>query len=210
MNWLYALDLFGVAVFAITGALMAGRKSMDLFGVLVIAIITALGGGTLRDVILDNHPVAWIRNDLYILVAVVAALGTIVWVRFTRPIHEKGLLIADALGLAAFTVIGTQVAIQHEMPISAAVIMGVMTGVAGGVIRDIICNEIPLIFHREIYATACIAGSLTYILLQQVIPVDFAVAVSGITVLIIRLAAIRWHLELPRFHLLDRNTPNDQ
>lgn len=210
MNWLYALDLFGVAVFAITGALMAGRKSMDLFGVLVIAIITALGGGTLRDVILDNHPVAWIRNDLYILVAVVAALGTIVWVRFTRPIHEKGLLIADALGLAAFTVIGTQVAIQHEMPISAAVIMGVMTGVAGGVIRDIICNEIPLIFHREIYATACIAGSLTYILLLQVIPVDFAVAVSGITVLIIRLAAIRWHLELPRFHLLDRNTPNDQ
>lgn len=205
MNWLYALDLFGVAVFAITGALMAGRKSMDLFGVLVIAIITALGGGTLRDVILDNHPVAWIRNDLYILVAVVAAIGTILWVRFTRPIHETGLLVADALGLAAFTVIGTQVAIQHDMPMSAAVIMGVMTGVAGGVIRDIICNEIPLIFHREIYATACIAGSLMYILLQQLIPVDFAAAASGITVLMIRLAAIRWHLELPRFHLLDRD-----
>lgn len=210
MSWLYALDLFGVAVFAITGALMAGRKSMDLFGVLVIAIITALGGGTLRDVILDNHPVAWIRNDLYILVAVVAAIGTILWVRFTRPINETGLLVADALGLAVFTVIGTQVAIQHEVPMSAAIIMGVMTGVAGGVIRDIICNEIPLIFHREIYATACIAGSLTYILLQRVMPVDVAVAVSGITVLVIRLAAIRWHLELPRFHLLDRNPPEDQ
>lgn len=210
MSWLYALDLFGVAVFAITGALMAGRKSMDLFGVLVIAIITALGGGTLRDVILDNHPVAWIRNDLYILVAVIAAIGTILWVRFTRPINENGLLVADALGLAVFTVIGTQVAMQHEVPMSAAVIMGVMTGVAGGVIRDIICNEIPLIFHREIYATACIAGSLTYILLQRVIPVDIAVAVSGITVLIIRLAAIRWHLELPRFHLLDRTPPKDQ
>ena len=94
----YWSDLFGVAVFAITGALMAGRKSMDLFGVLVIAIVTALGGGTLRDVILDNHPVSWIRNDTYILVASVAAIGTVLWVRMTQPIHERGLLIADACG----------------------------------------------------------------------------------------------------------------
>lgn len=100
MTWFYAFDLFGVAVFAISGALVAGRKSMDLFGVLVIAIITSLGGGTLRDAILDNHPVSWIRNDVYILVAVLAAIGTILWVRFTRPIHETGLLIADAFGLA--------------------------------------------------------------------------------------------------------------
>ena len=161
----YFADLFGVAVFAITGALMAGRKSMDLFGVLVIAIITALGGGTLRDVILDNHPVSWIRNDTYILVATVAALGTVIWVRMTRPIHEKGLLIADAFGLSVFTVIGTEVALQYAMPSSTAVIMGVMTGVAGGVMRDVICNEIPLIFKKEIYATACLAGAVTFCLL---------------------------------------------
>ena len=131
----YLADLFGVAVFAITGALMAGRKSMDLFGVLVIAVITALGGGTLRDLILDNHPVSWIRDDTYIAVATLTAVGTVVWVRLTRPIHETGLLIADAFGLSVFTVIGTEVAMQHGVPLSTAVIMGVMTGVAGGVMR---------------------------------------------------------------------------
>ncbi|MBL4835118.1 MAG: trimeric intracellular cation channel family protein [Pseudomonas sp.] len=210
MSWFYAFDLFGVAVFAITGALMAGRKSMDLFGVLVIAIVTSLGGGTLRDTILDNHPVVWIRDEIYILVAVLAALGTIAWVRLTQPIHETGLLVADAFGLAIFTVIGTQVALAQSVPVSAAVIMGVMTGVAGGVIRDIICNEIPLIFHREIYATACIVGSLVYIGLYRLdTPADLDVAIAVSTVLAIRLAAIRWHLELPRFHLLDRKPVED-
>lgn len=212
MSWFYAFDLFGVAVFAISGALVAGRKSMDLFGVLVIAIVTALGGGTLRDAILDNHPVPWIANELYILVAVLAALGTVLWVRLTRPIHEIGLLIADAFGLAIFTVIGTQVALDQQVPISAAMIMGVMTGVAGGVMRDIICNEIPLIFQREIYATASIAGSLVYILLHQLNTTsNLDITLAVLTVLGIRLAAIRWHLALPRFHLLDSDRHrNDQ
>jgi len=202
----YLADLFGVAVFAITGALMAGRKSMDLFGVLVIAIITALGGGTLRDVILDNHPVSWIRNDTYILVATLAALGTVVWVRMTRPIHEKGLLIADAFGLAVFTVIGTEVALQYAMPSSTAVIMGIMTGVAGGVMRDVICNEIPLIFKKEIYATACLAGAVTFVLLRMLeTPHWLDTGVAMLVVLGIRLAAIRWRFSLPRFHLLDRD-----
>ncbi len=201
----YFADLFGVAVFAITGALMAGRKSMDLFGVLVIAIITALGGGTLRDVILDNHPVSWIRNDTYILVATLAALGTVIWVRMTRPIHEKGLLIADAFGLAVFTVIGTEVALQYAMPSSTAVIMGIMTGVAGGVMRDVICNEIPLIFKKEIYATACLAGAVTFVLLRMLeTPHWLDTGVAMLVVLGIRLAAIRWRFSLPRFHLLDR------
>ncbi|TBU74235.1 hypothetical protein DNK06_14050 [Pseudomonas daroniae] len=202
----YLADLFGVAVFAITGALMAGRKSMDLFGVLVIAIITALGGGTLRDVILDNHPVSWIRNDTYILVASLAAVGTVIWVRLTRPIHEKGLLIADAFGLAVFTVIGTEVALQYAMPSSTAVIMGVMTGVAGGVMRDVICNEIPLIFKKEIYATACLAGAVTFVLLRMLeTPHWLDTGIAMLVVLVIRLAAIRWHFSLPRFHLLDRD-----
>lgn len=206
MTWFYAFDLFGVAVFAITGALMAGRKSMDLLGVLVIAIITALGGGTLRDVILDRHPAVWIRDDVYILVAIVAALGTVAWVRLTRPIHETGLLVADAFGLAVFTVIGTQVAMATNAPLSAAVIMGVMTGVAGGVMRDIICNEIPLIFHKEIYATASLIGSLLYIMLVPMdLPPGLEVALAMLAVLLIRLAAIRWQLQLPQFHLLDRD-----
>ncbi|PAU65845.1 hypothetical protein BZL41_04905 [Pseudomonas sp. PIC25] len=206
-NLFYFSDLFGVAVFAITGALMAGRKSMDLFGVLVIAIVTALGGGTLRDLILDNHPVSWIRDDTYILVASLAAVGTVAWVRLTRPIHETGLLVADAFGLAVFTVIGTEVALQHQVPLSTAVIMGVMTGVAGGVMRDVICNEIPLIFHKEIYATACILGSLVFIALRELgTPHWLDTGLSMLVVLFTRLAAIRWHLSLPRFHLLDRYT----
>ena len=202
----YMADLFGVAVFAITGALMAGRKSMDLFGVLVIAIVTALGGGTLRDLILDNHPVSWIRNDIYIVVASLAAIGTVAWVRLTRPIHEKGLLLADAFGLAVFTVIGTEVAMQHNVPHSTAIIMGVMTGVAGGVKRDVICNEIPLIFQKEIYATACIAGALVFIGMRTLgTPHWLDTAVAMLTVLFIRLAAMHWHIGLPRFHLLDRD-----
>ena len=202
----YLADLFGVAVFAITGALMAGRKSMDLFGVLVIAIVTALGGGTLRDLILDNHPVSWIRNDVYIIVASLAAIGTVIWVRLTQPIHEKGLLIADAFGLAVFTVIGTEVALQHAVPLSTAVIMGVMTGVAGGVMRDVICNEIPLIFQKEIYATDCIAGALVFIVLRAMnTPHWLDTGLAMLVVLLIRLAAIRWHVSLPRFHLLDRD-----
>ena len=202
----YLADLFGVAVFAITGALMAGRKSMDLFGVLVIAIVTALGGGTLRDLILDNHPVSWIRNDTYIWVASLAAVGTVLWVRMTQPIHERGLLIADAFRLAVFTVIGTEVALQHNMPHSTALIMGVMTGVAGGVMRDVICNEIPLIFQKEIYATACLLGSLVFIGMRELgTPHWLDTGVAMLCVLLARLAAIRWHLALPRFHLLNRD-----
>ncbi|TWI50945.1 putative membrane protein YeiH [Pseudomonas duriflava] len=201
----YLCDLFGVAVFAITGALMAGRKAMDLFGVLVVAIVTALGGGTLRDVILDRHPVSWIRDDTYILVATLAAVGTVIWVRLTHPIPERFLLIADAFGLAVFTVIGTEAALQQQVPLSTAVIMGVMTGVAGGVMRDIVCNDIPLIFHKEVYATACIVGSLSFIGLSRLdlLP-GLATCLSMLIVLLIRLAAIRWHLALPRLHLLDR------
>lgn len=202
----YLSDLFGVAVFAITGALMAGRKSMDLFGVLVIAIVTALGGGTLRDLILDNHPVSWIRNDLYIVVASLSAIGTVVWVRLTQPIHEKGLLLADAFGLAVFTVIGTEVAMRQGVPHSTAVIMGVMTGVAGGVMRDVICNEIPLIFRKEIYATACIFGSVVFIVLRELDVTHWlATGIAMLAVLGARLAALRWHLSLPQFHLLDRD-----
>lgn len=202
----YTADLFGVAVFAITGALMAGRKSMDLFGVLVMGIVTALGGGTLRDLILNNHPLIWIRDDTYILVASLAALGTVFWVRMTRPIPEKGLLIADAVGLAVFTINGTALALQYGTPVSTAVIMGVMTGVIGGVIRDVLCNEIPLIFQKEIYATACIAGALSLIGLRLLdIPDWLAACLAMLILLAARLAAIQWHLCLPRFHLLDRH-----
>lgn len=201
---LYYLDLFGVAVFAVTGALMAGRKSMDLFGVVVIGLVTALGGGTLRDVILDHHPVSWIAHQASILVAIAAALGTVLWVRMTRPIHDLGLLLADAIGLAVFTVSGTALAMTHQVPTITAVIMGVMTGVAGGVVRDVLCNQIPLIFRQEIYASACLLGALAYIgLLHLHCPAEWASLLAMAVVFGVRVAAIRWKWTLPRFHLHD-------
>lgn len=203
-QFVYWADLFGIFVFAVSGALMAGRKSMDLFGVLVIAIITALGGGTLRDVILDRHPVAWIRDDNYILVASLGALATVLWVRFTRPLPQAGLLVADAIGLAVFTVGGAGIALGEGAPPSTALIMGVMTGVAGGVMRDVLCNQIPLIFQKEIYATACLAGAVVFLLLRETaLAPEWTAGLAMATVLVVRLAAIRWHLSLPRFHLLD-------
>lgn len=211
MNFLALCDLFGIAVFAISGALMAGRKSMDLLGVLVIAMVTALGGGTLRDVILGHYPVSWVGNDLYIAVASIAATSVVLWARLTKPIPANVLLIADALGLAFATVIGTDVALKLHVSISVAVIMGVMTGVAGGVMRDIICNEIPLILQREIYATASIAGALVFAALDAC-AIDHSVAsIVAITIVfVIRLAAIRYRLALPRFHLFDRvNTASE-
>jgi uncharacterized membrane protein YeiH len=203
---LHFADLFGVCVFAISGALMAGRKSLDLFGVLVIALITALGGGTLRDVVLDRHPVSWIRDESYIYAALLAALATVAWVRLTRPIPETGLLLADAFGLALFSVAGAALALEQQVPASTAVIMGVTTGVAGGILRDVLCNEIPLIFQKEIYATASLAGALVFVVLREAGAGYWAAATVAMpTILGIRLAAIRWHLALPRFHLLDRD-----
>ncbi len=201
---LYYCDLFGVAVFAITGALMAGRKSMDLFGVAVIGLVTALGGGTVRDVILGHYPVAWIADETSILVAITAALGTVLWVRMTKPIHQFGLLVADAFGLAVFTAIGTGVALQAQAPLTTVVIMGVMTGVAGGVIRDVICNEIPLIFQQEIYASACMLGAMVQIALIHLNwSTDLAAVISMAVVFSVRMASLHWKWTLPRFHLLD-------
>ncbi|MBF7729219.1 trimeric intracellular cation channel family protein [Pseudomonas sp. N040] len=204
MSMLYYFDLFGVAVFAVTGALMAGRKSMDLFGVVVIGLVTALGGGTLRDVILAHYPVGWTVNAPSVWTAVLAALGTVLWVRLTRPIHEFGLLVADAFGLAVFTATGTNIALQQDASITAAVIMGVMTGVAGGVLRDVICNEIPLIFKQEIYALACMIGALVQIgLLHLGSSMELASIVAMGVVFSVRMASIHWKWTLPRFHLLD-------
>ncbi|MBX9753194.1 MAG: trimeric intracellular cation channel family protein [Pseudomonadaceae bacterium] len=204
MTVLYYCDLFGVAVFAVSGALMAGRKSMDLFGVSVLGLVTALGGGTLRDVILARHPVGWVADQSGIWVALGAALGTVLWVRMTKPIHEFGLLLADAFGLAVFTVSGTAMALAQHVPVGTALIMGVMSGVVGGVIRDVLCNEIPLIFRQEIYASACLLGALVYVVLLQLqCAAEPASIIAMGVVFSVRMAAMRWQWRLPRFHLLD-------
>ncbi|MCC6346578.1 MAG: trimeric intracellular cation channel family protein [Nitrospirales bacterium] len=196
---IYLLDLFGVAVFAVSGSLSAGQKRMDLFGVVVVALATALGGGTLRDVILGAHPVFWVADTLYLFVAAGASLVTFVLARFC-DFQGRLLKTADAFGLALFTVIGTQKALHLGIAPEVSAIMGVMTGVAGGIIRDMLSGEIPLILRAEIYATASLCGALTLVVLSLLhLPVWMSVIISMLVTLCLRLAALHWRLALPVF-----------
>jgi uncharacterized membrane protein YeiH len=203
MIW-YVLDLVGVAVFAVSGALAAGRKSLDLLGVVVVAMVTAVGGGTLRDVLLDRHPIFWIDDPAYLAVIVAAALLTVAWSRARRP-PGNALLVADALGLALFSIVGAQIAEGARVPAPLVVVMGALTGAAGGAIRDVLTAEIPLILRRDVYATASIVGASVYLALQS-IGVDHSIAgVAGmVAVAALRLAAIFRGLHLPVFSLADR------
>jgi uncharacterized membrane protein YeiH len=196
---LYLLDLFGVAVFAISGALTAGRKSMDLFGVVVVAVITAIGGGTVRDVLLNDRPVFWIEDPTYLIVILAAAAATLLYAHFRRP-PRASLLVADAFGLAVFTFIGAQTAYAAGVSDLIVVLMGTITGVAGGVMRDVLCAEVPLILRHEVYATAAIAGATVYVVLEEIGAGGPIVAVLPVTtVFLLRLAAIRFDLHVPRF-----------
>jgi len=193
------LDFFGIAVFAISGALTAGHKKLDVFGVMVVALITCLGGGTLRDLILDSHPVVWIENTSYLIVAILAAFSTFVVVRVYR-MPMRMLEVCDAIGLAFFTIAGMQKTQALGYSPEIMLLMGLMTGVAGGILRDVVCNEIPLIFHKEIYALAAIAGGVLFLILQY-FSFDSGVSmIAGmLTILILRLTGIFMGLSLPAF-----------
>lgn len=196
---IYILDLFGVAVFAITGSLAAGRKHMDLFGVMVLAIVTALGGGTIRDLVMDVGPVFWISNPAYLLVATITALATFLTGRF-YDLPRYLLLTADALGLAVFTIVGTERALAFAISPGIAVVMGIMTGVAGGMLRDVLSGEMPLILSREIYATASLCGAVVYAgTLSLFTEHTISITSSIIVTLGLRLSAIKWNLSLPVF-----------
>ena len=195
---LYLLDLFGVAVFAVSGTLTAGRKGMDLFGAVVIAVITAVGGGTVRDVLLDNHPVFWIRDPTYLLVILAATAAALAYARLSRP-PRISLLVADAFGLAVFTFIGARTAYEAGVPAPVVVVMGAITGAAGGVMRDVLCAEVPLILRRDVYATAAVAGATVYVLLRELEATGPALALVPVAIVFgLRLAAIRLELNVPR------------
>lgn len=196
---LYILDIFGTGVFAVTGALAAGRKRLDLFGVLVLAIATAIGGGTIRDMALGATPVFWITDSNYVPVASGCALLTVVWLRFA-PFPSRLLPIGDAVGLATFTIIGAAKALSMGVAPMMAVLLGVMTGVAGGMIRDVLCGEVPMVLRREIYATASIIGGAVFVLATHALsyhPISTWLGIGA--TLSLRLAAIRFNLSLPVF-----------
>ena len=196
---IYWLDLFGVAVFACSGALAAGQKRMDLFGVVVLAFVTAVGGGTLRDLVIGTTPVFWVRDPLYVWVALAAALLTFV-VAHVRPLRSNLLVIADAFGLAVFTVVGTRIGVDQLGPGVIAAMTGVMSGVFGGIIRDVLVNRVPLVLRHEIYASAALLGAITLQLLDALdIPSPAPALIAGTLVLALRLAALHWRLHLPAF-----------
>ncbi len=204
MSLVYLLNLFGVAVFAISGALAAIRARLDLLGVLVLAIATAIGGGTLRDLLLNRHPIFWIEEVENLVVILVATFLTIIYIHFRRP-PEASLMVADALGLATFTITGAQLADSADLPGIIAVIMGVMTGVAGGMIRDILAAEIPMILRNgELYATAAIIGATLYLALMHLgVPQPLPGLIGAVAIGVLRIGSIAWGLSLPVFTLPD-------
>lgn len=186
-----------VAVSAVTGVLDSGRKEMDLIGALLVGVATALGGGTIRDLLLDRN-VFWVVDQTYLVAALGTGLITFFVARaFTVP--PRLFLIPDALGLALFTIVGTQIALQWHIPWLTASLMGVITGVVGGVLRDILCNDVPLVFLKgELYATAAWVGSLTLIGLQGLgVSPQIASWIAMSVILLLRLAAMRFHITLP-------------
>lgn len=194
---LHYLDLAGVAVFAASGVLAARDRDLDLFGVLVVATVTAVGGGTLRDVLLDRHPIFWISDPWYLIVVIAAGLLTVAYLR-VRPPPGATLLTADALGLGLFALAGAQVAEAAQCPPLVVVLMGTMTAVTGGVLRDTLTARIPLVLQREIYATAAVAGITVYLGLRAFeMPATASAVVGMVVVVTLRLLALRWDIHLP-------------
>ncbi len=198
MTLLYALDLVGTAAFAASGAWAGIRRKMDLFGVMVLGLVTATGGGTLRDILLGDQPPFCFKDEIYLYVAIAVSLATFLFYRRQSSLPQP-LLYFDAVGLGTFVVIGTEKALAFETGFLGSVMMGVMTATAGGMIRDVLANQVPLILRREIYASACLAGGALLAALHYFnLPRTPALLSSALLVIILRLLAIRFDWSLPR------------
>ncbi|MCP3700906.1 MAG: trimeric intracellular cation channel family protein [Aliivibrio sp.] len=199
---IYIIDMFGTAIFAISGVLLAGRLKMDPFGVTVLASVTAIGGGTIRDMALGATPVFWITDTNYLLVIFVTCILTMLIIRKPKRLPWYVLPVSDAIGLAVFVGIGVEKALKYNADPMVAVIMGVITGCGGGIIRDVLAREVPMVLRSEVYATACILGGIVHTsALEFNVQSSTAMLMGVATTLAIRLAAIRWHLSLPTFAL---------
>ena len=196
-DWFYIADLFGVAVFALSGTLLAFRKQMDGFGVVVLASLTGIGGGTTRDLILDV-PVFWLHDPTYFWVILAAAAGGILWLRYKAYLPVNRLLFADALGISFFTVLGAEKALSVGVGGFTAVILGTMTAVFGGLLRDVVAREVPLVLKSELYATTCLVGGTAFVLLHTV-DASLAMVVALLSTFLLRLGALKYHWSLTVF-----------
>lgn len=199
---LYLLDMVGVVACAIAGTLLAQHKGLDISGCVLVSMVNAIGGGTLRDMALDRHPLFWMTDLNYVIVITATSLILQMFFHLYHKI-DNALKLFDAIGLAAFSVIGFKIALTQDMAPLIAIMMGVWTTIIGGLLRDIICNEIPLVLQREIYITASIAGSVTYLLLQR-LGIDSGINefIMLFVIFAIRMLALRFDWHLPSIRLV--------
>lgn len=194
------LDILGTIAFAISGVLVALNKKMDPFGVLIIAFVTAVGGGSLRDVLIGIQPVSWMTNMTYVYVIFAATVFAVVFKNKLNYLR-KSLFLFDTIGIGLYTVVGIEKGIGADLHPIICISLGTMTACFGGVIRDILCNEIPVIFRKEIYATACILGGLSYFLLREFMAdTNFVFAIAAVIVIVTRLLAVKFKISLPSLY----------
>ncbi len=198
MELIYVLDILGTFAFAISGALVASDKKFDLFGVIIIAFVTAVGGGMLRDVLIDAHPINWIGDLNYLWTILIAVVLTFLF-KSKIAFLSKTLFLFDTIGLSVFTLLGLQKGLSFNLHPIIAIIMGMISAVFGGVLRDVLTNKVPLIFEKEIYASACLVGGVFYLSLSYFgFPENIIFIISASIIVIIRLIAVKFHLELPK------------
>jgi uncharacterized membrane protein YeiH len=197
IDFLFIIDILGTLAFAISGASMAIQKKLDIFGVLICSFATAIGGGTLRDILIGDLPVQWLTNEVVILVILSGAFMTALFHKRVNR-FSKTLFLFDSLGLGLFTMVGIQKGLGHGFSIGISIALGTITACFGGVIRDVLLNHVPLIFRREIYASACIAGGILFgILLQFDLSGTIIQAACIFTIVLIRIVAVTFDLSLP-------------
>lgn len=194
------IDILGTVAFAISGVLVAMEKKLDLFGVLIIAFVTATGGGTLRDVLIGNTPVGWMTTPVYLITITATVIATILFVEQLRY-FRKSLFLFDTIGIGLYSMVGVEKGLSAGLSPVMCIILGTITASFGGVIRDILCNEIPVIFRREVYATICILGGIIYFVLIQ-FPLDttYAYIAAILSIIVMRLLAVRFKISLPNIY----------
>ncbi len=198
------LEIIGTLAFAISGIRLAAAKQFDWFGAYTVGLVTAIGGGTVRDLLLGANPF-WMMNSIYLIVTAIALFFTIIFKRYLVKL-ENTFFIFDTIGLALFVVVGVEKSLMFAHPFWVAIIMGMITGSVGSIIRDILINEEPLLFRKDIYALACIAGGVMFFLGNRLGLNDVVCqSICGITVIVVRLLAVKYHWSLPT--LKDGSSP---
>ncbi len=199
---LYYLDIIGIIACAIAGTILAQHKGLDVFGCILVAMVNSIGGGTVRDIALDRHPLFWMVDLNYVIIITITSLIVQMFIHLSHKI-DKPLKFFDAIGLATFSVIGLKVALAQGAVPMIAVMMGVWTSIMGGMIRDIICNEIPLVLRKEIYITASIIGSCSYLLLERLgIHTGINDMIMLVIIFVVRILAIRFDWQIPSIRLV--------